>query len=547
MNLGDRNHQIVQRVMIAADDGLQRLRNATGGHHRIAGFVGHGAMTAHALNVNVKRINRGHDRPRRGVKSAFGQVWSIVQRIDLRDVEPVHDTFLNHNVRAAALFLGRLKDQRHAAREVSRLGQITGCTQQHRGMPVMTAGMHLTGMFRGIVHARFFRDRQRIHVGAQSDRRPLGLPIDDCDDTGCSDALMYFIYTKLAQPVGDKSCCLVALKLQFGDRMQVLPPRGHIGGKIGNSVDDGHLGWTPVAVCGMDASDTGTKGFAMAENPLIHDSDAGIERLLEIMRRLRDPQTGCPWDIEQDFATIAPYTIEEAYEVADAIEREAYDELKGELGDLLFQSVFHAQMAEEAGHFTFQDVVRTMSDKMVARHPHVFGDESRDKSAEQQTLDWETIKAAERAGKEQKGALDGVAANLPALLRAHKLQKRAARVGFDWPDASHVLAKITEEAAELEEARDSMDADALEDEFGDLLFVIVNLGRHLGIEPEAALRRTNAKFTRRFEQVEARLAARGKTPGQSDLAEMDALWDEVKTEEHRANGKLPPVDVPSGA
>ncbi|WP_299075860.1 nucleoside triphosphate pyrophosphohydrolase [uncultured Ruegeria sp.] len=281
----------------------------------------------------------------------------------------------------------------------------------------------------------------------------------------------------------------------------------------------------------------------MAENPLIHDPDAGIERLLEIMRRLRDPQSGCPWDIEQDFGTIAPYTIEEAYEVADAIERQAWDELKGELGDLLFQSVFHAQMAEEAGHFAFQDVVRTMCDKMVSRHPHVFGDESRDKSAEQQTLDWETVKAAERAGKEQKGALDGVAANLPALLRAHKLQKRAARVGFDWPDASHVLAKITEEAAELEEARDRKDADALEDEFGDLLFVMVNLGRHLGIEPEAALRRTNAKFTRRFAQVEARLADRGKTPSESDLTEMDALWDEVKIAEHRANGKLPPVDA----
>ena len=281
----------------------------------------------------------------------------------------------------------------------------------------------------------------------------------------------------------------------------------------------------------------------MAENPLIHDTDAGIERLLEIMRRLRDPQSGCPWDIEQDFATIAPCTIEEAYEVADAIEREAYDELKGELGDLLLQSVFHAQIAEEAGHFTFQDVVRTMSDKMVSRHPHVFGGESRDKSAEQQTLDWETIKAVERAGKEQKGALDGLAANLPALLRAHKLQRRAARVGFDWPDASHVLAKVTEEAAELEEARDSKDADALEDEFGDLLFVMVNLGRHLGIEPETALRRTNARFTRRFEQVEARLAACGKTPAQSDLAEMDALWDEVKFEERSANVKLLPVDA----
>ena len=281
----------------------------------------------------------------------------------------------------------------------------------------------------------------------------------------------------------------------------------------------------------------------MVENPLIHDTDAGIERLLEIMRRLRDPQSGCPWDIKQDFATISPYTIEEAYEVADAIEREAYDELKGELGDLLFQSVFHAQMAEEAGYFTFQDVVRTMSDKMVSRHPHVFGGESRDKSAEQQTQDWETIKAAERSGKEQKGALNGLASNLPALLRAYKLQKRAARVGFDWPDTSHVLEKVTEEAAELEEARVSKDTDALEDEFGDLLFVMVNLGRHLGIESEAALRRANAKFTRRFEQVEARLVERGKTPAQSDLAEMDALWEEVKIEEHRANGKLPPVNA----
>lgn len=278
----------------------------------------------------------------------------------------------------------------------------------------------------------------------------------------------------------------------------------------------------------MDASDTGMKAAAMPESPLIHDSDAGIERLLEIMRRLRDPKTGCPWDVEQDFATIAPYTIEEAYEVADAIEREAWDELKGELGDLLFQSVFHAQMAQEAGHFTFQDVVRTMSDKMVSRHPHVFGDESNAKSADQQTADWEQIKATERAGKEQKGALDGVAPNLPALLRALKLQKRAARVGFDWPDASNVLAKITEEAAELVEARDKLDADAMEDEFGDLLFVMVNLGRHLGVEPETALRRTNAKFTRRFEAVEAALAEQGKSPQTSTLEEMDALWDLAK-------------------
>lgn len=269
----------------------------------------------------------------------------------------------------------------------------------------------------------------------------------------------------------------------------------------------------------------------MAENPLVHDPEAGIERLLEIMRRLRDPDSGCPWDVAQDFASIAPYTIEEAYEVADAIDREAWEELKGELGDLLFQSVFHARMAEEAGHFTFQDVVRAMSDKMVARHPHVFGDESSDKSAEQQSRDWEAIKAAERAGKAQTGALDGVAVGLPALLRAYKLQKRAARVGFDWGNVGPVLDKITEEAHELAEARDARDADALEDEFGDLLFVIVNLGRHLGLDPEGALRRTNAKFTRRFATIEATLAARGKRPEDSTLDEMDALWDAAKARE----------------
>ncbi|GAA6199055.1 nucleoside triphosphate pyrophosphohydrolase [Aquicoccus sp. SU-CL01552] len=269
----------------------------------------------------------------------------------------------------------------------------------------------------------------------------------------------------------------------------------------------------------------------MPENDLVQDPTAGIERLLEIMRRLRDPETGCPWDIEQDFASIAPYTIEEAYEVADAIERNAWDELKGELGDLLFQSVFHAQMAQEAGYFTFQDVVRTMSDKMVSRHPHVFGDEDRDKSAEQQTRDWEAIKAAERAQKAQRGALEGVAPNLPALLRAYKLQQRAARVGFDWPDAGDVIAKIAEEANELVEARDSLGPDEIEEEYGDLLFVMANLGRHLGVEPETALRRANAKFTRRFSAVESALADQGKRPEDSDLAEMDALWDAVKARE----------------
>ncbi|KII13286.1 nucleoside triphosphate pyrophosphohydrolase [Phaeobacter sp. S60] len=272
----------------------------------------------------------------------------------------------------------------------------------------------------------------------------------------------------------------------------------------------------------------------MPETDLIHNETASIERLLEIMRRLRDPKGGCPWDIEQDFASISPYTIEEAYEVADAIEREAWDELKGELGDLLFQSVFHAQMAAEAGHFTFQDVVTTMSNKMVSRHPHVFGDENREKSADQQSADWEAIKAAERAGKAQQGTLDGVAVGLPALLRAYKLQKRAARVGFDWPSAANVIAKIAEESAELVEARDSLSQAEVEEEFGDLMFVMANLGRHLGVEPEAALRAANAKFTRRFEGVEAKLAARGKRPEDSDLAEMDALWDEVKVESRAA-------------
>lgn len=267
---------------------------------------------------------------------------------------------------------------------------------------------------------------------------------------------------------------------------------------------------------------------------LINDENAGIERLLEIMRRLRDPKTGCPWDIEQDFDTIAPYTIEEAYEVADAIERRDWPELEGELGDLLLQSVYHTAMGEEQGLFSFQSVVRNISNKMVARHPHVFGDESREKSAEQQTADWEAIKASERAGKEQKGALDGVAVGLPSLLRAYKLQKRAARVGFDWPDTGDVIAKIAEEAEELVEARDTLTEAEQFEEFGDLMFVMANLGRHLGIEPEAALRAANAKFTRRFEGVEAKLKELGKTPDQSDLAEMDALWDAVKRDEKAA-------------
>jgi nucleoside triphosphate diphosphatase len=267
------------------------------------------------------------------------------------------------------------------------------------------------------------------------------------------------------------------------------------------------------------------------EDDLLHDPDGGMERLIAIMARLRDPTTGCPWDIEQDFATIAPYTIEEAYEVADAIERKAWGELKGELGDLLFQSVFHAQMAAEAGHFDIHAVIRAISDKMIARHPHVFGDESRDKSAEDQTRDWERMKAAERG---RSGTLHGVALGLPALLRAVKLQNRAARVGFDWPSTDEVVAKLIEEAAELAEARDGLGPDEVFEEFGDLLFVVANLARHLKIDPEAALRAANAKFVRRFEAIEAALAQRGKRPEDSDLAEMDALWNAAKAAEKGA-------------
>lgn len=253
-----------------------------------------------------------------------------------------------------------------------------------------------------------------------------------------------------------------------------------------------------------------------------------LDRLRAIMARLRDPVTGCPWDVAQDFASIAPYTIEEAYEVADAIERQAWEELKGELGDLLFQSVFHAQMAKEAGLFDLDDVAGAIADKMIARHPHVFGAESNAKTADQQVADWERVKAAERAARARGGVLDDVALGLPALMRAEKLQKRAARVGFDWPDIGHVIDKIAEEARELAEARATLPQDKIEEEMGDLLFVMANLARHLKVDPETALRRANAKFTRRFAHIEAELARSGKRPEESDLAEMDALWDGAK-------------------
>ncbi|MEM9716692.1 MAG: nucleoside triphosphate pyrophosphohydrolase [Pseudomonadota bacterium] len=259
---------------------------------------------------------------------------------------------------------------------------------------------------------------------------------------------------------------------------------------------------------------------------LIRNPTGGMPRLLAIMAALRDPKTGCPWDIEQTYNTIAPYTIEEAYEVEDAIQRGDFTDLKGELGDLLLQVVYYAQMGSEDGHFTFDDIANAISDKMVARHPHVFGTESRDKTAEDQVADWEKIKAAERAAKGPKRVLDDVASNLPGLTRAIKLQKRAARVGFDWPDVGDVIEKITEEAAELTEDGLS-DAERFE-EFGDLLFVMANLARHMKIDAEGALRAANAKFTRRFAFIEDRLAEMGKTPEQSDLADMDALWDAAK-------------------
>ena len=269
-----------------------------------------------------------------------------------------------------------------------------------------------------------------------------------------------------------------------------------------------------------------------ASDQIIRDKSAGIDRLLAIMARLRDPVTGCPWDIEQSFASVAPYTIEEAHEVADAIARQAWGELPGELGDLLLQVVFHARIGQEAGMFGFQDVVRAISDKMVARHPHVFGDESRDKSAEQQTADWERLKAAERGPAR---VLDGVALGLPALMRAVKLQKRAARVGFDWPSTDQVLDKMREEMAELVEARDTLTQTEVAEEFGDLMFVMANLARHMAVDPEAALRGANAKFARRFNRIEDWLAEGGKRPDQSDLAEMDALWNRAKAEEKSGN------------
>ena len=265
------------------------------------------------------------------------------------------------------------------------------------------------------------------------------------------------------------------------------------------------------------------------------DGQHPIFHLLQIMRRLRDPVGGCPWDLEQTFATIAPYTVEEAYEVADAIERGDLDDLRDELGDLLFQTVFHAQMAQEQGQFDFANVAQAICDKMLRRHPHVFGKADGRTSAEQ-TDAWEVIKAGERAAKgKTTSLLDDIPASLPAMTRAVKLTKRAARVGFDWPNTTEVLAKLREELAELEVEIDAGDQAKAREELGDLLFVVANLARKLDIEPEDALRSANAKFVRRFSYIERSLADRGRTPDQSDLAEMDDLWNAAKAID-KANG-----------
>ena len=268
-----------------------------------------------------------------------------------------------------------------------------------------------------------------------------------------------------------------------------------------------------------------------------------IGRLIEIMARLRDPDTGCPWDAEQTFATIAPYTVEEAYEVADAIERGDMVDLADELGDLLLQAVYHARMAEEAGHFDFGDVVRAVTRKMIRRHPHVFGEEAARGKKLAKGM-WEKIKAAEKAeraaarraagaGGQDKAPslLDDVPRTLPALVRALKLQKRAATVGFDWDTAPPILAKIGEEIDELAETVADADPARIGEEYGDVLFALVNLGRHLDIEPEAALAGANAKFARRFRAIERRLVARGTSVDAATLDEMDAIWDAVKAEE----------------
>jgi MazG family protein len=269
-----------------------------------------------------------------------------------------------------------------------------------------------------------------------------------------------------------------------------------------------------------------------------------IDDLLAVMTALRTPRTGCPWDLQQTFRTIAPYTIEEAYEVADAIERGDVADLREELGDLLLQVVYHARMAEEQGAFAFDDVARAIAEKMVRRHPHVFGSEA-ERAAGAAPGFWERAKAAERAAKADAderavSVLDDVPVALPALTRAVKLQNKAAKVGFDWPSLAPVFDKLKEELGELQDAlaaTQTVDRNKVEEEFGDLLFVVANVARHLKLDPEAALRAANQKFVRRFQEIERRLAEHGRTPVQSTLEEMDHLWDEAKAKEKGSSRK----------
>lgn len=267
----------------------------------------------------------------------------------------------------------------------------------------------------------------------------------------------------------------------------------------------------------------------------MRNSETPLSQLLIIMSKLRDPNGGCPWDLEQDFSTIAPYTIEEAYEVADAIDRNDPKDLQDELGDLLFQVVFHAQMAKEAGLFDFDDVCRSINDKMIRRHPHVFGGAA-ERDSETQTEAWEDQKAKERALKSKdESVLDDIPVALPALKRAQKLQKRAARVGFDWPTAERVIDKIDEEIAEVRDAITEANPAHIAEEVGDLLFICTNLGRKLNVDVEAAARGANTKFERRFRYIETRLSAENRTPEQASLEEMEALWVEAKTLEKQGH------------
>jgi len=279
---------------------------------------------------------------------------------------------------------------------------------------------------------------------------------------------------------------------------------------------------------------------------MTHSRD--ISRLLEIMAALRTPGSGCPWDLEQDFATIAPYTIEEAYEVADAIARGDLDDLRDELGDLLLQVVFHARMAEEQNAFDFGDVVEAISRKMIRRHPHVFADQDGRLTPSDVKGAWERIKAEEKAERaarrpavenSHKSLLSDLKAGQPALARAMALQRKASTVGFDWNDPRAVLRKIREEADEIEAALERGDASELESETGDLLFAVVNMARHVGVDPEMALRGTNAKFERRFGYIERALASRGRSLSSASLEEMDSLWDEAKAEERPASYVIP--------